>query len=511
LKKPSVRQLQRIRNRRLLLTFGGAGLLVMLTFIVGIAVASSGKRASRAARLDVPPVDLPAPRPIASAVSLAEPPTVATPLPIEPPTVAAALPIEPRSSRPALPIEQPDPRSTDSSAHIEQYPPAIAAAEKPAIKPGPPQGLATELMMGYSSKRLHDWTETEIVNLVAKMPTLTLDKSTARLESIEVIRARAQDLSNFDLTPALLNRRADLAGLPLRRGSAARLKPDAIEHLTKGASELQGSGSNALASDPAFLQPDRMPAMLQVLMVASERDRTAFAKHLAKVQGPRAAAGLVQIALFDPSAFVRGEAVAALALHPADEYRALLLRGFRSPWPLAAEHAAEALVVLKRTESIPTLLALVKAPDPRDPYSKDNGPVRYVRDMVRIKHKLNCLMCHPASFDDKDPLRREVPSLRDLVGSPGFGYGFGGIIHQPHAFVRADVTFLFQDYSIMLQGERYDLVARERLSGPLDEVALMDRQKAGRTPYQAAAAFAIRELIAVESETFMANWLWFVR
>src|SRR5262249_18307229 len=163
-------------------------------------------------------------------------------------------------------------------------------------------------------------------------------------------------------------------------------------------------------------------------------------------------------------------------------------------WPVVAEHAAEALAALRRTETVPALLTLLDAPDPQATYSRGNAPTVYVKELVRVNHKINCLMCHPASFNTADPLRTPRPPLRVQLGGLGGGY-FGPppkatkTPQQKETFVRADVTYLRQDYSVMLQGRRYDLFVRERPGTPADAAEALTRKTRGPTEHQKAAAF----------------------
>src|SRR5438034_197241 len=61
------------------------------------------------------------------------------------------------------------------------------------------------------------------------------------------------------------------------------------------------------------------------------------------------------------------------------------------------------------------------------------------------------------------------------------------------AFVRADVTYLRQDYSVMLGGRRFDLFVRER-AGTAADAAEAEARKKELTQRQKALAFAVREL-----------------
>jgi hypothetical protein len=182
-----------------------------------------------------------------------------------------------------------------------------------------------------------------------------------------------------------------------------------------------------------------------------------------------------------------------------------------------AEHAAEALVALKRADATRGLLAAFEAPDPKAPYPKKGaGAARFVKEVVRINHRHNCLMCHPASTATADQPRKVVPSADELAGrSLGLGYGLGaglGLLTsspKERTFVRADITFLKQDYSVMLAGERFDLFVRERLATAKDVSAALARKRKGRSPQQAAAAFALRELTGQGPGPANENWFRF--
>ncbi len=395
--------------------------------------------------------------------------------------------------------------------------PVVKLLHHPTEEPEPTPAAAVQVMPPpvptprLPVKRINTRTADEILRRLAKAPTADLDKSITRAESIEAAIASVGP-AGADATPALLARRADLAGLPFRSGVAARLAAAAAQHLAKGSTALEKLRDTELAGalkrDEAWGRAERIPALMQVLMVRAESGRLALAGHVAGIMGKEASAALAQIAVYDPSPDVRREAITGLDGRPAAEYRADLERGLMSPWPAAAEHAAEALVALRRVEATPALIAAYEAPDPQAPYTKGAGPTRFVKELVAVSHRANCLMCHPASLTEADQPRAVVPSQEELM-RVGMGYGFilpRASSPTKRTFVRADITYLKQDYSVILGGERHDLFVRERLSTPKDAAAALARRKKGRTAHQEAAAFALRELTGQDAGPGLENW-----
>src|SRR5262249_27369941 len=136
---------------------------------------------------------------------------------------------------------------------------------------------------------------------------------------------------------------------------------------------------------------------------------------------------------------------------PARDYERALLAGFEHPWPAIADHAAEALVALKRKDTVPDLARLLSEPDPKAPYVKPTSDRHFVKEVVRVNHLQNCLLCHPPSFRPHDKVRgadptRDPPQERVVrkyyEASPQEQKGPSRAL-----FVRADVTYLKQDFS----------------------------------------------------------------
>ena len=121
---------------------------------------------------------------------------------------------------------------------------------------------------------------------------------------------------------------------------------------------------------------------------------------------PTPPARLAKLALFSNDEEVRSASVAALAVRRERDYTEILMQGFRYPWPAAARRASQALIKLGRTDLVPRLLEVLEQPDPRLPVLKqvEGQPVPVVRELVRINHHRNCLLCHaPVMSPDDGP------------------------------------------------------------------------------------------------------------
>jgi hypothetical protein len=315
---------------------------------------------------------------------------------------------------------------------------------------------------------------------------------------------------------ALLEARTDLAGLPLRRGEACRLTASAATHLAEGAAALRGKTHAAeavqtvLAGDPKrdrWLRAEAVGVLMQVLMAEAAGVREVLAEQLSCVEGRTATEALAQLALFDLHPRVRERAVVALATRPAGDYRASLLKGFEHPWPAVADHAAEALIALQAKDAAPALVRLLDRPDPRATYQKAGGTKTFIKELVRVNHLQNCLLCHPPSSSTDDTPRGRVPSGENLAGYYG---GTGG------TFVRADITYLKQDFSVALPvgrsgvAQRFDFFVRERVALPSDILESSIRNEAGPSEQHKAVFFALRELTDRDLGHRVADWKEFV-
>jgi hypothetical protein len=256
---------------------------------------------------------------------------------------------------------------------------------------------------------------------------------------------------------------------------------------------------------------------------------------LAEIPGRKATAALAQRAVFDLDAENRAAAVEALRGRSAMDYRPVLLKALRYPWAAAADHAAEALAALGDRDAVPTLVTLLKQPDPAGPRSPTSS---VVREVVRANHLTNCLLCHPPSADGSEPVLGVDPELTypsptpqvtaalRLQGQGGHhNYGkrsvssTGGNSLQVPLLVRGDVTYLRQDFSVqqpVLEAAagaaaprlRFDYVVRTREMSRAER-ARMKARAADRASYpqREAVLFALRELTGDDAGPTTEAWL----
>ncbi len=456
----------------------------------------------------------------------------------EPAAAEAGLPVpstaetaeSPKAEEIAPPV--PVPASPDRPGPREQEPAIPPAKSEPAAGPAaPPAKLAV--------KRHRDVPEEELLRQIEKVPEVMLDRTPDRADSKRAVAlamaAKAEGL-RVEIGPLVMKQRPDLAGLPMIMGEDCHLAPSAADHLQAGSAALHayvrrasrgGAGpdpnvlSRSLTADGEgnnkWLEPEAVPALQQILMAENEAVRALLVDQLAHIEGKRASLALAQRALFDLSADVRRDALAALAKRPAEEYRQALLDGLRHPWAPAADHAAEALATLELKDTVPTLLSFLDLPEPTEPYHKPGAEGLYVREMVKVNHLRNCLLCHVASLSGDGKVRGFVPpTTQPLTASPESGGGYGSSSEEG-PFVRADVTYLRQDFSVPLPVanpapwpavQRFDFLVRERPATAAETHGRTARTAAPRAPseHQKAIFFALRELTGKDPGPTAEGW-----
>jgi hypothetical protein len=349
-------------------------------------------------------------------------------------------------------------------------------------------------------------TKVDLRKQLLQVPEVDLDQDQERNTSAWMMElaAKSDAEQHFQRTRLLRHERPDLTGLPLRMGADCRLTKKAAGDLASCSRELRIYANDLgrlcqelLGGDSpdgqAWLQPKAVPALNQMLQAEAEAARMLLVEVLARISGRASSTALAQRAVFDVSPEVRAAAVQALAGRRRAEYRVVLMDGLRYPWAAAADHAAEALVALRDRDAVPLLAALSREANPTVVIDPARGPGPTARELVRINHLRNCLLCHAGSRQPNDPVRGRVPQPSEPLPptfSPAYYDGDG-------LFVRADITYLRQDFSVRQPVEspghwpgvqRYDYLVRTRPARRAD----LDPVRGAR--HREAILFALREL-----------------
>jgi len=359
---------------------------------------------------------------------------------------------------------------------------------------------------------------------------------------------------------ALLARRSDLAGLPFVLGDACRTSrernihfADEIERVRFKRTENDAEGItpendsdpdafweryqarcteadkadklSGKASGPGQPQvlPTRVAALMQIMGPEEGTKRLGLVKYLASVSHANATRALARLVLFSSDEEVRRAAVEALQVRREQDYTAILLQSFRYPWPAVAGRASAALVKLGRTDLVPRLIEVLEAPDPRAPVLKEieSKRVPVVRELVRVNHHRNCLLCH-APLEDSEGAPRNGSEVVGAIPIPGepllsaleYYSGAGRTV-----FVRVDVTYLRQDFSLLQpvadadpwpQMQQFDFLVRTRQISEEEARSFRDklqpREPGVLSPYHRAALAALRELTGRDTEPTAQAW-----
>jgi hypothetical protein len=517
--RPAPTELETVVNWRLV-GAASAAAVVLLVVPVGLALLLGPAAPRPQAAPAVPPVAL-APQ---------VPHFVLPERPYQPPPAPAVV-VEWRPAR----SEAPPPPALKEVARTRPAPAApsaqvVATARHPAAQP-----------VGF--RRWNRVSDYALLTELARAPEVDLRAKEETVAKVEAAVQKAQkDAAARDKKsaaappveplPDLLAQRPDLNGLPFRMGAdcrapakAVRMMGDVSTRMRRVAAQWSRREAASLSQSQAdqrgqalvkyvkcqqeWHNDDGASTVVQILQPETVYARREAVKWLSGIRGPRASAALANLAVFDPSAEVREDAVAALGKRPRAEYRDALLRGLRYPWLPAADHAAEALVELRDGTAVPALVGLLDQPDPAAPARK--GGKWVVSDLVRVNHMRNCYLCHAPALSVKDPIPGVVPTPgRELP-----------VVYYESArgpFVRADVTYLRQDFSLMQQvakpdkwpaWQRFDFLVRTR-ELPAKEAAALDKNPAPPHrmffPQREAVLFALRELTGEDLGKGSADW-----
>jgi hypothetical protein len=315
-------------------------------------------------------------------------------------------------------------------------------------------------------------------------------------------------------------------GLPLRSGIQAQMNSVAAKVMgtlstelrTKGFVSIPGvPGSPLRGTKPQSSPTDKagifrewcdqnsiekfsgaLPTLLQMLQIEDQPLRLLLVRELAKVKNKDTTMVLALRAIFDLSPEVREAAVAALQERNPQHYLPVFLQGLRYPWVPVADKAAVALCLLKPKGADLKLIELLDKPDPLAPFPHPKTKKPVVMELVRLNHMRNCVLCHAPSVDQKDLVRGLVPTPSEPL--PRLYYA-----GQRGNFVRADITFLHQDFSVTLrtpdakpwpEEQRFDFVVRLRPVKPTEGLA--KRPQLGDYPQREAVRYALAGITGKE-------------
>ncbi|MCI0377321.1 MAG: HEAT repeat domain-containing protein [Gemmataceae bacterium] len=261
-----------------------------------------------------------------------------------------------------------------------------------------------------------------------------------------------------------------------------------------------------------------LSALVQIISGEDTASRFGLVGHLRDISGPAATKALVKRALYDLDWEVRYAAIEALKKRPKGEYANDLLDGFHYPWSVVAYRAAEAALALKCDDLVPKLVNLLEAPDPTAPFVKDvdGRSVWTVRQIVKVNHHRSCLLCHPSSDKRTDLVRGAAPNpYRPLPPSIDIYCPDVNIERTAGAVVRADITYLRQDFSARLPVEnsgawpkllRFDFLVRERPLTDAEYAAWQARTCQEESDHRQAILYALRRLTNRELGPSTAAW-----
>jgi len=348
----------------------------------------------------------------------------------------------------------------------------------------------------------------------------------------------------------LMSQRPELRGMPFAMGDACRLKEERRAEFGVAAALVRNSLRKAGETNRNSATPSertrvqefwklydeaaprkdldrrkhvagaRVAALEQVLGPETPAMHAALVQHLQQIADPESTRALTRLAVFSAADEVRKAALKALQERPAREVTEVLMHGLRHPWPVAAERAAEAIAQLGRKDLVPELVNLLGERDPRLPVIEtiEGKKTPVVREMVRVNHTRNCLMCHsPATGGDQilglGLTTAQIPTSPSDTPSDGYRSDPG----FPDILVRIDVTYLRQDFSVMQpvqnsqpwpQLQRFDFLVRKRQLTK-DEAEAYTAKLGNRgepSPYQLAANTALRQLTGKAAEPTAEAW-----
>ena len=408
------------------------------------------------------------------------------------------------------------------------------------LLPSPPKAKSTNLP--GLPLMLRDVPEVSFQEPLARSlkPEIALKETAHRFAKIHHLNQEKTD----GFMEKLLSKRADLAGLPMAMGDSCRMKERRRVEFATALRNIRDSVRSSTIAAPVVadqilehfrrscegadnasesLHSAMVAVLMQVLGPETEELRTSMIKTLTRIPHRDATRALAQLAIFAEEEAVRRASREALQVRRESDYTDILAQGLSYPWPAVARRSAEAIVKLQRNDLIPNLLRVLDSPDPRAAQERDGvgKKTHVVRELVRINHHHNCLLCHApvvAKADIGPLLLAEMPIPSQELAKPSAQSGAYENT-RPDILVRIDVTYLRQDFSVKLpvadaapwpDMQRFDFVVRTREVSDQEAQTLRDllrpREPGVLSPYHRAALFALRELTGRDTEPTAQAW-----
>jgi hypothetical protein len=424
------------------------------------------------------------------------------------PTVHDGISFDARSVE--MPAGEPlaiDPRSSKCSPNLDATD-ACRSDSQPltgdeTLPPLPPWRDESQLKVALRSQAPVFVQDTSLASLIA-----LLEAATVRL-------CAQEDKSSPELAlpRELVARHTELQGLPYRPIAEHRGKVAEVAMLDQISRAIRATGGSEekilklLATSPEWESPEAIAALEQTLQVESPAVRSAMIITFSAIPGEKASQAIARRALYDLNPEVRSAALTTLARRNPAGYRATLLEGLRHPWEQVAWNAAEAVARLGDAEVVPQLIALLDAPAPTEPFQDESGQWR-VRELAALGHLSNCAVCHAVSISKQNPVRSIMPDpnlpLNDYYPTQ---------VPRPGVFVRADVTYLKQDFSVMQsvatpgvwpREQRVDYLVRERKLTDDQRMGAVQRSAASGDPHRQALLYALHRLTGLDERELSA-------
>jgi hypothetical protein len=336
---------------------------------------------------------------------------------------------------------------------------------------------------------------------------------------------------------AHMEHRKQLRGLPFVMGDACRMESGKARSFQTNVEAVRTSLDFVSATDNhqatfwnTYLSSTNgegtksdagVAALTQMLGPERKSLRASLVQKLALSSTSATSIVLAKAAIFDAEPDVRNAAIKALKNRPKDEYSDVLMSGIRYPLVMVAKRAAMAMILLDRKDMLPGLAEFLGESAPADLAETvvNNQPVCTVREVVRVNHHRNCLLCH-APAETRSP--GEVPGVLPIPGMPfpqRPSEAYGQAIDTGDPMVRADTTYLRQDFSVLMpvanaapwpDKQRFDFLVRTRVVEGQELAALKQKMQQRPADYLSenhlAALRVLRDLSGQDAAPTPAAW-----